>query len=332
MKITTNSTRAFLLAILSLLLIMPFMLSDYSLSVLILTLYLAYIGQAWNIMMGFAGQLSLGHSMYVGLGGYFSAALFVHYGLSPWLGMIVGAIVCGVVGAVIAFLGLRFSIRGVHFALLTIAFAESTRILFDHLDWFGASAGLFLPVESHQVIDIVNLRGKPWMFYYVFLALCLIALVLCSRLIHTRIGYSWLALREEPEAAQALGINLFRTKIIAVSLSAAMTGVGGVIYAFYQNSLFPEQTFAMHRSIEFLMGPIVGGVGTLFGPIIGAFLLTPLGESLSDAISSMNIYLPGLKHLFYGATMLFIMLFFPEGLWPVIKNKTGLSDRLSSHV
>jgi branched-chain amino acid transport system permease protein len=332
MKNISNSSKIFMLCILLLLAVAPLLVSDYVLSIMILTLYLAYIGQAWNLMMGFAGQLSLGHSLYVGLGGYFGAALFVHYGISPWIGIVAGAIVCGIVGAIIAFLGLRFSIKGVHFALLTIAFAESTRILFDHLSWFGASGGLFIPVESHQILDVINLRGKPLLFYYVFLGLCLGALVICGRLIHTRLGYAWLALREEPEAAQALGINLFRTKIIAVSLSAAMTGVGGVIYAFYQNSLFPEQTFAMHKSVEFLMGPIVGGVGTLLGPIIGAFLLTPLGEILSDTISAMNIYLPGLKHMFYGGAMLFIMLFFPEGLWPVIKNKTKLSDRLSSHV
>ena len=321
-----------LIGLLALLLVAPWMVGDYVLSVLILTLYFAYFGQAWNLMMGFAGQLSLGHTLYVGVGGYLGAALFVHFGISPWIGMIAGALVCAGIGALIAFLGLRFSIRGVHFALLTIAFAESTRILFDHWAWFGGSAGMFLPVASHRVLDLLSLRGHPILFYYLILALTVGAFLLCKKLIRTRLGYSWLALREEPEAAQALGVNLLRAKIIAVSLSAGMTAVGGVVYAFYQNNLFPEQTFAMHRSIELLMGPIVGGVGTLFGPILGAFVLTPLGEFLSDFISSMDIHLPGLKHLFYGGAMLSIMIFVPEGIWPKLKKKLKLDGRLSSHV
>jgi len=321
-----------LLIMLALLIAAPWMVGDYVLSVLILTLYFAYLGQAWNLMMGFAGQLSLGHTLYVGVGGYIGAALFVHFGISPWIGMIAGVAVCAAIGALIAFLGLRFSIRGVHFALLTIAFAESTRILFDHWEWFGASAGLFLPVESHRILDIVNLRGHPMLFYYIMLGLTALVFMLCQRLIKTRLGFSWLALREEPEAAQALGINLLRSKIIAVSLSAGLTAIGGVVYAFYQNNLFPEQTFAMHRSIELLMGPIVGGVGTLFGPILGAFILTPLGEFLSDFIGSMQIQLPGLKHLFYGGAMLLIMVFVPEGVWPRLKKKLKLDDRLSTHV
>jgi len=157
----------------------PLVANDYLISVLILILVAAYIGQAWNIMMGFAGLLSLGHALYIGLGAYASAALFVHYGISPWLGMPIGVAAAAAAGAVIGALSFRFQVGGVYFALLTIAFAEFTRILFDHLAWFGSSSGLFLPVANRASDDLATLRGAPVMFYYVLLAASLALLALC---------------------------------------------------------------------------------------------------------------------------------------------------------
>ena len=285
-----NLILPFLIGGLALLLAVPFVANDYILSVLILTLYSAFLGQAWNLMMGFAGQLSLGHSLYVGIGAY---------------------AVC------IAFLGFRFAIKGVHFSLLTIAFAECGRILFDHWNWFGASAGLFLPITS--AMDLINLRAAPYVFYYIFLMLTILGFFFCRYLMQTRLGYAWLALREDQDAAASLGVNLLKTKILAVALSAGMTALGGTIYGFYQNALFPDQVFAMAKSVEILMGPIVGGIGTLMGPIVGAIILTPLGEFFSHLTASFE--LPGLKHLFYGMAMLAIMLFVPSGIWPKIKER-----------
>lgn len=312
-----NLIRPFLIGCLALLLVVPFVANDYILSVLILTLYSAFLGQAWNLMMGFAGQLSLGHSLYVGIGAYVGAGFFVHFGLSPWLGMILAVLIASSVAVFIAFLGFRFAIKGVHFSLLTIAFAECGRILFDHWDWFGGSAGLFLPITS--AIDLINLRAAPYVFYYIFLMLTILGFFFCRYLMQTRLGYAWLALREDQDAAASLGVNLLKTKILAVALSAGMTALGGTIYGFYQNALFPDQVFAMAKSIEILMGPIVGGVGTLMGPIVGAIILTPLGDFFSHLTASFE--LPGLKHLFYGMAMLAIMLFVPSGIWPKIKER-----------
>ena len=137
---------------------------------LILIFYFAYTGQAWNIMMGFAGQLSLGHALYVGLGAYTAAALFVHFGIGPWLGLLVAVPVATLAGAFIGFLAFRFRVAGVYFAILTIAVAEFARIGFDHLGWTGGSAGLFLPVAQYAHNDLWHLRGHPVMFYYVLLA------------------------------------------------------------------------------------------------------------------------------------------------------------------
>jgi len=153
--------------LLALLLVAPALLGKYGLSVLILILYFAYVGQAWNILMGFAGQLSLGHALYAGLGGYVAAGLFFHYGLSPWIGMFAALVAAAAGGAIVGYLGFRFSLAGVYFALLTIAFAEFTRLAFDNWDWAGGSGGLFLKVDA--TVDIWNLRGGPMLFYYLML-------------------------------------------------------------------------------------------------------------------------------------------------------------------
>jgi len=147
----------------------PLAASDYLLTVLTLILYFAYTGQAWNIMMGFAGQLSLGHALYVGLGAYTAAALFVHFGIGPWLGLLVAVPVAAGAGAFIGFLAFRFRVAGVYFAILTIAVAEFARVGFEHLTWTGATAGLFLPVAQYTHNDVWNLRGHPVMFYYILL-------------------------------------------------------------------------------------------------------------------------------------------------------------------
>src|SRR5207344_1097558 len=169
--------RAVLLALLlAALVAAPWLVNDYLLTVLILILYFAYTGQAWNIMMGFAGQLSLGHAIYVGLGAYTAAALYVNFGVGPWIGLLAAVPVAMACGAVIGFLAFRFGVAGVYFAILTIAFAEFARIGFDHITSTGGSAGLFLPVAQYAHNDLWNLRGKPIMFYYLILELAVAAL------------------------------------------------------------------------------------------------------------------------------------------------------------
>ena len=258
----------------------PFFVGDYLLTVLILILYFAYIGQAWNIMMGFAGQLSLGHALYVGVGAYIAAALYVHFGIGPWIGLVLAVPIAALAGAFIGYLAFRFRVAGVYFAILTIAVAEFARVGFDHLGWTNGSAGLFLPVAQYSHNDLWQLRGHPVMFYYILLAATVLAFIFCRALLRSRIGYFWLAIREDEEAARAAGIDTFRYKMVAVVISAGMTAFAGVIYAFYYNNLFPEQVFHISRSIEIILAPMVGGVGTLFGPILGTFILEGLSESL----------------------------------------------------
>jgi branched-chain amino acid transport system permease protein len=233
----------------------PLFASDYILTVLILIFYFAYIGQAWNIMMGFAGQLSLGHALYVGLGAYTAAALYVHYGVGPWIGLLVAVPIAVAAGAFIGFLAFRFRVAGVYFAILTIAVAEFARVGFDHLAWTAGSSGLFLPVKQYTGNDLWMLRGQPAMFYYLLLAATVAAFIGCRMLLKSRIGYFWLAIREDEEAARAAGIDTFHYKMMAVVISAGMTSFAGVVYAFYYNNLFPEQVFHISRSIEIILAP-----------------------------------------------------------------------------
>ena len=265
--------------------------------------------------------------LHVGLGAYTAAALYVHFGIGPWLGLLAAVPIAALAGAFIGYLAFRFKVGGVYFAILTIAVAEFARVGFDHLTWTKGSGGLFLPVAQYAQSDLWLLRGKPVMFYYILLVAVVLAFVFCRALLQSRIGYFWLAIREDEEAARSAGIDTFRYKMIAVVISSGMTSFAGVIYAFYYNNLVPEQVFHISRSIEIILGPIVGGVGTLFGPIIGAFLLTGMSESLIAALHALGIDIPGAKQVFYGVCLLLVIMALPDGIWPWLSRRIGLSER-----
>jgi branched-chain amino acid transport system permease protein len=319
-----NRASAALSLLAVLLLVFPWLAGPYALSVATLILYYAYTGQAWNVMMGFAGQLSLGHSLYVGVGAYVAGGIFFHWGIGPWAGLWAAIVLCTLFGLAIGFLAFRFGISGVYFALLTIAFAEFTRIGFDHIGALGGPGGLFLRVAQRDSIDLLDFRGPPIMYYYAILFLTAAAFLGCWALLRSKAGYYWQAIRENEEAAQALGINVFRWKMLAVAISSGMTSVAGVFFAFYYNNLFPEQIFNISRSIEIILGPIIGGVGTLFGPILGAAVLTLLSDGITDGLAALGWEVPGIKQVLYGVVLLVVIMFLPHGIWPAIARKLRL--------
>ena len=313
--------------LLALAVVAPFCVGDYWLTVLILILYFAYTGQAWNIMMGFAGQLSLGHALFVGLGAYTTAILFTYYGIPPWIGLIAAVAVTVACGAIIGFLAFRFRVAGVYFAILTIAFAEFARTGFDNWSFANGAAGLFLPVAQYTHNDLWQLRGHPAMFYYVLLAATVLVFVASRLILKSRLGFYCLAIREDEQAARASGVNTFRYKMYAVMISAGMTSFAGMFYAFFYNNLFPEQVFNISRSIEIILAPLVGGVGTLGGPIFGAFVLEGLAEGLHNLLDTFGIDIPGIKQVVFGAVLLLVVIALPEGLWPWIARRLGLAER-----
>ena len=162
------------------------------------------------------------------------------------------------------------------------------------------------------------------MYYYAMLALAALALLISALLLRSKAGYYWQAIRENEEAARALGINAFRWKLLAVAISAAMTAVAGVFFAFYYNNLFPEQIFHISRSIEIILGPVIGGVGTLFGPVLGAAVLTLLSDGITEALAAFGLDIPGVKQVFYGLVLLGVVMFLPHGIWPAIARRLRL--------
>jgi len=322
-----DRSRVGLLVLLALLLVVPPVLDRYLLSVLILIMYFAFVGQAWNIMMGFCGQLSLGHALFVGLGAYTSAALFQHFGVIPWVGMLAAVAICVAAASVIGWLAFRFGIGGTYFALLTIAFAEFTRIGFDHIGWVGASGGFFLKVVQQDRVDLVHLRGHPLMFYYLALALAVGAFALSAWLLRGRLGFYFRAIRDNEEAARAAGVDTFRYKMYALQISAGMTALAGVFFAFYYNNLFPEQIFNIGRSIEIILAPIIGGIGTLFGPVLGAAVLTVLSEGINELLTLSGYEIPGVKQILYGIALGLAIMFMPSGIWPAIAGRLGFGRK-----
>ena len=293
----------------------PF-LSGFTLSVLTLVFLFGFFGQAWNLMTGFAGQLSLGHALYVGLGGYTVVLLSTRYGVSPWLGLAVGALIAALTGAVTGWLGFRFSVRGFHFALLTIAFAEFARVMFDNWDFVGGTAGLFLPAVPPGASSLTVLRGDGRFFYWAALTLAALGTALTAWLKHAYLGYVWRAIRDDEDAARALGVRAFRHKIAATSLSAGLTAIGGGLYGLLNGSLFPDSMMGLSLSIEIIIGPIVGGLGTALGPLVGALVVIPLAQMMSVLGASLSLY--GLNSVAYGAVLIGVVWVVPQGIWPAL--------------
>lgn len=299
---------------------LPMVSNPWIVSIATLVLLYALYGMAWNLMMGFVGQLSLGHGLFIGLGAYSIALTVGTFHLSPWIGIVVGAAVSAVFAAAIAFIGFRFSVRGIYFTLLTIAIAEMVRMAFDNWDFVGGTGGYFLKMDSDSN-PLLSLRGGSTFFYLGALVLVALAFFASAALMKSKLGYFWRAIREDEDAARALGVPALRLKILAVMISAAMTSVGGAFYAMLSGSLFPDTIMGLRFSIEIIIAPILGGLGTLFGAIVGAIFTVPLGELANHIAQESNIY--GLNLLIYGALLLVIVCFIPDGLWPAFVRLYG---------
>jgi branched-chain amino acid transport system permease protein len=293
---------------LALLLAAPPFLPSYFLEILISVLLFGYLGAAWNILGGYAGQFSFGHAAYFGIGAYTSTLLFLRLGVTPWLGMLAGGVLAAAFGLLAGYLSFRYGLRGPYFSLVTLAFAEMLRVVAVNTRAVGSSLGLVIP--SREAAPLSFVFGGKLPYYYVILAMALAAMWVTRRVERSRLGYALRAIRDNEDAAEAAGVDALGMKLRAMALSSFLTALGGTFYAQYFAYIDPSITFGPAVSIQGLLQAIVGGAGTVLGPVIGAFVLTPISELSRAAIRGRA----GVDVMVYGLVLILVISFLPNGL------------------
>ena len=296
-----------LLAAVLVLSVFPFFItSKFYIDVLTLIFFTAYLGQSWNILGGYAGQFSFGGVMFFGTGAYASSILLTSFGIPPIIGLFAAILAGALLGLIVGYMSFRSGLRGSYFALITLAFAELLRVLANSVEFTGGGVGLFLTYAP----GLANLQFKtPTGFYYFALLLLVISIGIAIWLERSRFGARLVAIRENEDAAEALGINTLRCKIYAIMIMGAMGGAAGTFYAQKYLYLDPPIAYSIHLSVEMLLVTIVGGMGTVFGPLIGAFVLHTVNEIARHFIDT-----PGLSLIVYGFILILIISYLPNGL------------------
>jgi branched-chain amino acid transport system permease protein len=282
------------------------------LNMAIMTLYAALLGQAWNLLAGFGGQFSFGHAVFFGTGAYAAAVLQARFGWNAWAALPAALALGAAVGGFIGTLSFRYGLRGSYFALVTLAFAEVFRILANNVQFTGAGVGLMIRLEPGAArFQFADKAG----YLYVILAFVVLGLLISWWLKHSRYG-AWLqAVRDSEDSAAALGVNVFAVKLQAIMLSGALTAAAGVFYVQYFQYIDPSLAYGPAVSVEALLGPIIGGLGTVWGPILGAAVLHLLGEATRGLVSS----LPGVNLIAYGMLLVLMIMFLPRGIIGLVK-------------
>lgn len=282
--------------------------SEFWLAWTTMALFYAYLGQAWNVLAGYGGQFSFGHALFFGSGAYTTAMLQIHLGLNAWAGFALAAAAAGAVGAAVGYLVFRYGLRGSYFALVTLAFAEAFRVIANSVGITGGGVGLL--VKLNPSVATMQFPEKSG-FFWLLLALVTMALSLAAWLERSRFGARLIAVRENEDAARAIGVDAFRTKLAALALSGALAGSAGAVYVQLFLYIDPGIAFGPGMSIEALLAPIIGGLGTVFGPVLGAFALHGIAEIGKAGFGQA----PGLDLVLYGALLVLMVVFMPNGLF-----------------
>jgi branched-chain amino acid transport system permease protein len=300
--------------------ILPSFASQFQLSLLISLLYWAYLGTAWNIMGGYAGLFSFGHAAFFGIGAYTSTVLYLNYDVLPWFGMLVGAALAALFGAAMGFLTFRFGVKGHFFALATFAIAEMLRLIASDWEFLNASIGLSLPVIGGDSWPKMLFERSPVNYYIVILGMLVLGTLLSIWIYRSKLGYYLQAIREDEDAAAALGVHTLRYKIIVVAISAGLTAMGGSFFAQRFTFIDPTLVFGVSVSIAILLRPIFGGAGTIWGPIVGAIVITPLEELSKSFVRNPPSFLSfiegrsGVDVMLFGVIIIIVVIFMPGGL------------------
>jgi len=297
------------------LLVFPHLFTQpFLLRTMILILLWSLLGLAWNLIGGYAGQVSLGHAIFFGLGAYTSTQMLLKWGISPWIGMLAGALVAAVVAFIIGWPSFRLA--GHYFAIATIAAGEIFAVLFRNWKWVGGAVGLYLPIIRGDRLADFQFNESRMGYYYIALAMLLVAVCTTYLIERSRTGYYLKAIREDPDAARSLGIDITRYKLVAIVLSAMLTAIAGTFYAQFVLYISPNTVYALLLSVQMCLVAVLGGTGTLAGPIIGAAILIPMAEYT-------RVYLAGkaggLHLVVYGFLIVLIAVFQPAGLMGLIR-------------
>jgi len=298
----------------ALLAMVPFITaSNTVLNFLVMAFLIALAGQGWNILGGYGGQYSFGHAAFFGTGAYVTAVLQVQYGMNAWLCFVLGIAGGALVGAFIGALSFRSGLRGSYFALVTLAFAEVLRIVASVAPITGAGVGTLIKLDLRPEAFQFQSRAP---FYWILLALVVLSLIVTRLVEHSRFGAYLVALRENEDAAKALGVDTTLVKLGAMTLSAAITAAAGGFYAQYFLFVDAGIAYGPWISVEALLAPIIGGVGTVFGPLLGAVLVRTLGEMTKMVAGDA----PGLDLVIYGAVLIAVVAFAPRGIAGLIES------------
>jgi branched-chain amino acid transport system permease protein len=277
------------------------------LNFLMMTLYAALLAQAWNLLGGYGGQFSFGHALFFGTGAYAQVVAQLFGGFNAWLALGLAVAAAAAVALFVGALSFRYGLKGSYFALVTLAFAEVFRILALSVDFTGGGVGLMLPLKE----SVANLQFGSRKGYVALVAgFVVAALLVTAWLRHSRFGARLQAVRDNEDAARAVGVDPFRTKLAAIGLSGAFMGAAGAFYVQVFQYIDPSIAYGAHVSVEALVGAIVGGMGTLWGPLLGALVL----HALADFTRNLFGQLPGLNLVIYGTVLVLIVMFLPRGL------------------
>ncbi|NIL82137.1 branched-chain amino acid ABC transporter permease [Rhodococcoides kroppenstedtii] len=306
---------------------LPFLLGEQAQTVAVRTLIFAIMAVGWNIMGGFGGMFSFGHAAFFGIGAYTGAYLLVEHGISPWLSMIVAAVVSAAVGTTIAYLCLRYRLAGSYFALATFAFAQMFLLLVQNLEVFNKTEGFNVPILP---------RDSWWMLQfekgsanYLWIPLVILALAVLGTIfyVRSRAGQYVQAIRDDATAAASLGIDTMKYRLIAVAASCALTAVAGVYYVQYYFFVGPEQAFGSAVSVEAIVPAVIGGIGTIWGPVLGAAVIGPLSEVINEILRRPPAFLEflqgsiGLDVAVYSVILILIVIFLPKGIFGTVRER-----------
>ncbi|HUL36046.1 MAG TPA: branched-chain amino acid ABC transporter permease [Thermodesulfobacteriota bacterium] len=282
--------------------------------VMILIFMFGIMAVAWNIMGGYAGMFSFGQVAFFGIGAYTSSFLLITYHVNPWLGLIVGGLIAALVAAAIGYP--CSNLRGHYFAIASIAFGEIVRTHFNNWKLIGAAEGMTLPMLEESFENFM-FHSSKLPYYYILLVFLIISLIVCYFVATSKMGYYFRAIKESHDVAKVLGINVVWYRLIAIMISAFLTAMAGTFYAQYVLYLDPESVLILPISVQVVLISMLGGAGSIMGPVIGAAILVPVSEVTRVMLGHKGT---GIDMLIYGALITLISVYQPKGVWGLFLN------------